>query len=222
VVLDGGNLGAGNPRGSGLILGNTVNTVVERNVVAHNVTGSLPVPWILNFDNGQGNPAGMQNVTFRNNVVYDWGGTGANAEIASDFNNVILNLVFDHNDVQDGVDSTYLAMLGSTTPDLVAQIHGSGNRWYRASGVAGQMFQIGGVDMSFGDFVAAIGDSTSTFEAVAYSDPNRTIATYHASIGGAPSLQAFLSEARQQSKSYWRVQYTANAVNDYVRAGFGL
>src|SRR5262249_14508790 len=76
VVLDGGDLQAGSPRGWGLIIGNTVNTLVDRNVVAHNVTGTSPNPWVLNFDNGHGNPQGMQNVTFDHNVIYDWSSVG--------------------------------------------------------------------------------------------------------------------------------------------------
>jgi hypothetical protein len=84
------------------------------------------------------------------------------------------------------------------------------------------MFESNGTNMSFSGFVAAVGDTTSTFGAVSYPDPNRTIATYHASIGGAPSYDAFIAETRNQSKSNWRVQYTADAVNTYIRSGFGL
>jgi hypothetical protein len=32
----------------------------------------------------------------------------------------------------------------------------------------------------------------------------------------------FVTEARQQSRLRWRTQYTAEAVNGYIRAGFGL
>jgi hypothetical protein len=31
-----------------------------------------------------------------------------------------------------------------------------------------------------------------------------------------------MTEARKQSKQNWRVQYTAEAVNDYIRDGYGL
>jgi hypothetical protein len=55
-----------------------------------------------------------------------------------------------------------------------------------------------------------------------YPDPNRTVGTYNASLGGSPTLLGFLAEARKQSKDNWRPQYTAEAVNIYIRAGFGI
>jgi hypothetical protein len=35
-------------------------------------------------------------------------------------------------------------------------------------------------------------------------------------------VDAFAIEARKQSRLNWRTQYTAEAVNGYIRAGFGL
>lgn len=55
-----------------------------------------------------------------------------------------------------------------------------------------------------------------------YPNPTRTVETYNASLGGASNLTAFLDEARKQSKDNWRPQYTAAAINKYVRAGFGM
>lgn len=51
-------------------------------------------------------------------------------------------------------------------------------------------------------------------------DPGRTTATYMGSLGKAPTLEAFLAEARLQARGNWRAEYTAAAVNAYVRAGF--
>ena len=53
-----------------------------------------------------------------------------------------------------------------------------------------------------------------------FDDPTRTVAKYSASLGKAGSLAAFLAEARLQSKENWRPQFTASAVNNYIRAGF--
>jgi len=222
VILDGRDLQSGSPRGWGLIIGNTVNTTVDQNVVAHNVSGTAPNPWVLNFDNGHGNPNGMQNVVFDHNVVCDWGSTGRDAQVASYQSNIIHNILLTNNDIQDVVDATYLLSMTSTTPNLLSELHGANNRWYRQSGNAGQMFKVAGVDMTFTAFKNGINDTTSTFGPISYPDQNRTIGSYHASIGGAATLDAFMAEARLQSKTNWRVQYTADAVNDYVRAGFGM
>jgi hypothetical protein len=221
VVLDGRDIDAGNPRGWGLITGNVVDGRFEHNIVAHNATGTAPNPWVLNFDNGNGNPRGMKNCVFDHNIVYDWGSSGRGAQAATYQPGALVNLTFSHNDIQGVVDTTFLAAFSSTTPELASQIHGLSNRWHRASGDPKKLFQLGGVDMSFEGFKKAIGDTTSTFGAVKYPDPGRTVATYHVSIGGAASYDAFMAEARKQSKSHWRPQYTADAVNAYIRAGFG-
>lgn len=53
-----------------------------------------------------------------------------------------------------------------------------------------------------------------------YLDPNRDCGTYNASLGGAGTTAAFLTECRLQSRDNLRSQYTAAAVNAYIRAGF--
>ena len=58
--------------------------------------------------------------------------------------------------------------------------------------------------------------------AILYNDPKRTVESYHESLGGKGTLEAFLDEARQQSRSNWRESYTAAAVNGYIRDGFGF
>lgn len=53
-----------------------------------------------------------------------------------------------------------------------------------------------------------------------FKDPDRTIASYHATLGGAESFEAFANEARKQSKTNFRPAYTARAVIAYFREGF--
>lgn len=52
--------------------------------------------------------------------------------------------------------------------------------------------------------------------------PERTIASYHHSLGKEPSTIAFLLEARKRPLKTWWNDYSAHAVNEYFRAGFGL
>ncbi len=62
----------------------------------------------------------------------------------------------------------------------------------------------------------------------AFPDPERTIATYWQSLNGGSLLSVeeagkrFANEARKQRKGHWREEYTADAFNDYIRAGFGM
>ena len=55
-----------------------------------------------------------------------------------------------------------------------------------------------------------------------FPDPDRTVASYNASLGGKNDFAAFASEVRKQSKTNWRKQYGAEAVIAYFRSGFGL
>jgi hypothetical protein len=53
-----------------------------------------------------------------------------------------------------------------------------------------------------------------------FKDPDRTLASYNASLGGDESFEAFAAEIRKQSKTNWRQQYAADAVIQYFRDGF--
>jgi hypothetical protein len=53
-----------------------------------------------------------------------------------------------------------------------------------------------------------------------YTDPDRTVESYAATLGLDPTLEAFLAAARQQSRLDWRAELTAPVLNDYIRAGF--
>ncbi len=55
-----------------------------------------------------------------------------------------------------------------------------------------------------------------------FTDPSRSLETYMEEQGLTPSLEAFLAEARQQSRENWRREFTAAAVNEYVREGFDV
>ena len=56
----------------------------------------------------------------------------------------------------------------------------------------------------------------------AYPDPNRTVGSFSASIGLSSTTDGFLAAALGQSKDNWNQTLTANAVNTYIRQGFGL
>jgi hypothetical protein len=64
--------------------------------------------------------------------------------------------------------------------------------------------------------------SNNAINLASFPEPDRSVETYNGSLGGDPTLAAFLSEARKQSKDHWRPQYMAGAVNNYIRAGFAL
>jgi hypothetical protein len=53
-----------------------------------------------------------------------------------------------------------------------------------------------------------------------FKDPDRTLASYNASLGGEETFEAFATEIRRQSKTNWRKEYSAEAIIAYFRDGF--
>lgn len=54
-----------------------------------------------------------------------------------------------------------------------------------------------------------------------YPDPDRTLADYNAHLGGSRSFEAFIQVVTNRPLQTWDPKYTAYAINDYIRAGFG-
>jgi hypothetical protein len=64
--------------------------------------------------------------------------------------------------------------------------------------------------------------SPNAIDQSGYVDSSRTVETYNASLGGTASLSAFMATADNQNMINWNTLYTADAVNTYIRAGFGI
>ena len=88
------------------------------------------------------------------------------------------------------------------------------------SSAGSDWFCVDGNRRSLSEWESASGESGATTWTGSFTDPDRTVSTYAASLGLASNLEAFLEVARQQSRLTWRSDMTANAVNDYIRAGF--
>lgn len=52
-----------------------------------------------------------------------------------------------------------------------------------------------------------------------FKEPDRTLASYNASLGGEESFEAFAAEIRKQSKTNWRPAYSAQKIIEYFRDG---
>ncbi|TYQ18410.1 UNVERIFIED_CONTAM: hypothetical protein Cloal_0842 [Acetivibrio alkalicellulosi] len=63
-----------------------------------------------------------------------------------------------------------------------------------------------------------IGDMTDT----SWPDPDRSIESYHGSLGKTPTFEAFIDVVRNRGLKEWPLEYTAYAVNEYIRQGFDL
>jgi len=212
VILDGANIGPGLPRGWGINVEEVASGTIAQNLIANNSSGSDPRP--LSLDGTI--LTGIKNLSLTNNIVANWGGSvrfvGNTTQLS--------NIDFSSNDVKNGVTGAYL-MEHSNSASATAMTSAS-NRFFSVNAPAGSWMQVSGANHSMSSWKNLVGDTTSISQTIQYPDPGRSTASYNASLGGASSHDAFIAEVRKQSKANWRVQYTADAVNDYVRAGFGL
>ncbi|MFO0569248.1 MAG: hypothetical protein U0263_26550 [Polyangiaceae bacterium] len=64
------------------------------------------------------------------------------------------------------------------------------------------------------------GTSDQKSETFAFPDPTRGVDGYLATLGKPGTTDALATELRQQGKTNWRNEYTAQAINAWVRAGF--
>jgi hypothetical protein len=53
-----------------------------------------------------------------------------------------------------------------------------------------------------------------------FVDPNRSVATYNAKLGGPGTFEGFVTKVRGQSRQRWQWEYTAEPVITYIREGF--
>jgi hypothetical protein len=74
------------------------------------------------------------------------------------------------------------------------------------------------------DTVGTNNNPGGTAPAEPFPNPTRSVGGYYATLGlgGTGLLSDFLSAARRQRKDNWSPALTAAAVNDYIRAGFGI
>jgi hypothetical protein len=212
VILDGNDLQAGQARGWGMNFENVREAKVEANVIAHNESGHFPYSFTFGVDQ---NGKGSSDVLLSSNVVYDWRGPLRFFAPSAEIRNVRLAM----NRFQEPTSKEPL--VDHTHPPVEGSVRSSGNAFFSTK-PAKEWVRIGESSTSLESWRGKVGDASSEAKKVEFPDPARTIATYHASIGGAPTLEAFLAEARKQSRENWREAYTAAAVNRYVRAGFGL
>jgi hypothetical protein len=117
----------------------------------------------------------------------------------------------------DGSDRGWGLSMMLIDPDLAASHEAIDN-------IAAHSGPISAAAFDFDDGVETSGnivyDWDGQSDAGPFVDPDRDIPSYHASIGGDRSIEAFLDGARMQRKGHWCEEYTAAAVNAYIREGF--
>ena len=62
--------------------------------------------------------------------------------------------------------------------------------------------------------------SPNAIDLTGYVNPNVSVESYNASLGGSATLAAFMAAADSQTMTNWNAAYTAAAVDSYIQAGF--
>jgi len=211
VILGGTDVN-GDPRGRGINLERCADVTIENNIVAHlgtqNVNGS--------------NVAGIrtaiehENLTIRNNIIYKWARSGTGQGLS--FNGTGgRNILIQNNKVQQ-MDGGYVVW---HAPSGFSQYAYQQNTYF-SSRSGSTWFNHAGTERSLSSWVGVSGETGASSSQVSFPNPQRTVETYMQSLGRPATLEAFLNEARQQSRTNWRSEFTARAVVNYVREGFGL
>lgn len=78
------------------------------------------------------------------------------------------------------------------------------------------------VPLTYAQWLTQSGETGSQVQTVSYPAPSRTLATYAATLNSGWAETDYFTALRGLSKSNWTTAYLANALNNYIRAGFGV
>jgi len=87
---------------------------------------------------------------------------------------------------------------------------------------AAQQAQVGSTTMSITAWSKYVSGNGGQSQGIPFPDPDRTLGAYAETIGLLPAFDAFISEARKQSRANWNPELTAPWFINYIRDGFGL
>lgn len=215
VVLEATDIDSNTPRGYGLTTLQSLGTVVENNIVAHRLATSS---WGKGIEASGDKDVTVQGpVTFQNNIVYDWG-NNSDAFSLSDPQMRYTKIRVTDNVFQQPNSTGHIVY--SESASAFPSIASFSENIYFSGIAASQVFSMGGFLKSFAQWSANYYPDNSTFALLTFLDPDRSVGSYNASLGGIGSFEGFVAAARTASRSDRMTRYSANAVNDYIRAGF--
>lgn len=201
-------------------LKNGGNSVISDNIIAHD-TQNRNAAIKLETAGGATNASqgvGINDLTIERNIIYKWY-QGLSIASAYDFGGSgsagINDLVVRDNEFQR---TSSQKIVNQPQAFDASEETFNDNLYYNTSASSG-WFSVGQKVTSFDTWKNTI-EPTAQNQQAQYPDPDRTMATYNASLGGANSRAAFNAAVRLQHKADWDGRFTARSVIAYVRAGF--
>ena len=208
ILIDPKNISPTENRGWGIHIQSNDYPVVRANILTSNIEGAQPSGIVVQGETGDP----IRAARLKNNLLYNW---RDGIRFYGDSSG-LLSVELTGNEVQSSGSERVIEH-----DDMPTTFVSSNNRfWSQAPPSSFIWLDSSSVDLA--TWQAQIGDLDSTREQLTYPDPDRSIARYNAEVLGGPAdFEAFMDEARNQSKDNWRPEYTAEAVNRWIREGFG-
>lgn len=216
VILGARDINAANPRGFGIEVLPVPEGLVQNNIIAHRDLASA-YGYAIQLSTGEWGPSDMS-VTVEKNIVFNWPDRAFRAYRSNE--SVYRDIVVRNNDFQDQGSQTQLIDLATASLNLT-RWEFSGNRYHTGKAV-NSWFRVGAGSGDISWWQSRSEEWTGQVREVSYPDPDRSVASYWASLGNTGGYDGFMQRAREQSRANWDSRVTAPAVNDYVRQGFGL
>lgn len=114
------------------------------------------------------------------------------------------------------VDSNMRVLLTESVDSIVFE-----DNHYFSDLDSGEWFRSQDVSYNIDEWRSVASDNNSTVGQDSFLEPKRTFETYLSSVGLSPSIDEFSQLAASQTKINWNRDFTAQAVLDYIRQGYG-
>ncbi len=197
------------------------NVIVNDNIVAHNKLGTGNIVGLSLVGTGAHN-----NVDIHGNTVYDWArpvwpnpqdtrACGLSLSAAAQSTNVTVR---SNSFQQPNGGFAACAAAASRSVSLVDNYYFSTSPNSAAVWSTG-WFEIGS-SVTSASWISQMGEITPHLQSLPYTAPTRDVESYMASRNLTPTYDAFMVEAKRQSRFDWHPEFTAQGVNEYIRQGF--
>ena len=211
VISKGKDIDGNNLRGWGIDTKGATSGEMINNLIFNNL-GNFPVGILIDPPQYP-----VRNFTVESNKIFNWRGQGMriNSNSAQ-----LTNFRIRNNHFQELGNSNELIIHAesSTVSSITESVN---NRFFKALG-PNTWIANGLTAITLNAYKLLINDTTSTSQQINYLDPNRSLGSYHGTIGGIATDEAFYAALRQQSKATWNPQLETTAVNSYLQAGFAV
>ena len=207
-----------NPTGRGLGFGIDVqdlNTgLISGNLIVNQPLYGLGGSYGIKLENHSNS-----GVTVQDNLLYRVNGGDIYVDVSAAAAGYWKNIVITGNAIQAAeVDASISQVYGSFPLPGVTY---SNNTYFTLD--SAHWADINDRFKTYSQWQALSGDTSPIPQKITYPDPLRDLTSYQQMLTGNPAVTEldFIAAARAQSRSNWKPAYTAAAVNDYIRAGFG-